>query len=442
MKKLIKPLLFTYLFTWIFTIGFYIISTSSSYPSFSKILESLISFLTNKSVLIFIHILFVFFFLILLIIKYFIDVYRKKGLKKCLSQVILRLILPVFILVYGLKYIFNENSKEDFKYEWKHAFENTSGVSKKRFLKDDKIRGMSVYRIGNRHPKKTIKELIKSNVEWVAILPYFYQENENSKKINAPDSLGVWSRRDSSFIKGINTLHKNELFVMLKPHLWMSSGWRSNINFDDKNDWNSWFASYRKNMLHFALLAQETNVDLFCIGTELRSSLQQAPKKWLSLIKEIKTIYKGKITYAANWDDTFEFTEFWNELDYIGIQAYYPLTQNRNPSLDEIKKGWNIHIEKLKTISNTFDKKIIFTEIGYRNDASATKKPWEWNSFFLSRIYTKKSNKTQFLAYKALFDKVWNEPWLAGFFPWEWNSSDFPIYKKPAQNMITIGYAK
>jgi hypothetical protein len=221
----------------------------------------------------------------------------------------------------------------------------------------------------------------------------------------------------------------------------MNSGWRSNINFENKSDWDSWFDDYRKISIHYALLAQKANVDLFCIGTELQSSLKAKPNKWLSLIKEIKSIYKGKITYAANWDDDFEFTEFWNELNYIGIQAYYPLTKNKNPSLEEIKKGWNIHIEKLKSISNKLDKKIIFTEIGYRSDVSATIEPWAWGSFF-ERLYTKKSDKTQLLAYQALYQKTWNEEWLAGTFPWEWNSSDFPIYRKPSENMIAIWYAK
>ena len=64
-----------------------------------------------------------------------------------------------------------------------------------------------------------------------------------------------------------------------------------------------------------------------------------------------------------------------------------------------------------------------------------------FGDLFLERFYTKKSDKTQFLAYQALFEKVWNEPWFAGVFPWEWDSSDFPIYEKPAQNMITVWYA-
>ena len=441
MKKTLKSLLYSYIFTWGFVFCFYIIQAFSNTASIPKIIDSFISLATSKSGFIFIHSLFIIFFLLLIITKYFIRVYRKKGLKRCLSQIILRLIIPVFILVYGVKFIIDYNNKEDFTYEWNTSVENTSKISKKRFLQDDKIRGMNVYRIGRRNSETTNNELIKNNIEWISVLPYFYQETENSKNINTPDSVGVWSRRDSTLIKGINELHQKQLFVMLKPHLWMNSGWRSNINFDDKKDWNAWFADYKKIMIHYAKMAQKTNVDLFCIGTELRSSLKEVPEKWLSLIKEIKTIYKGKLTYAANWDDDLDFTAFWNEMDYIGIQAYYPLTKNKSPSLEEIKSGWDTHLIKLQSISEKFDKKILFTELGYRADASATIEPWAWGSFF-ERLYLKKSDKTQLLAYQALYEKIWNKPWFAGTFPWEWNSGDFPVYGKPAQNMIAIWYAK
>jgi hypothetical protein len=390
--------------------------------------------------LILVHSLWAFFAIALILINYFISVYKKEGFKPFLKQLSLRLILPVTVLVFSLKLILYKNNQEDFNYQWKSSFENKTGISKKLFLKDDKFRGMNVFKLGRKNSETTIDALIKSNIEWVALLPYFYQETEKSKTVSTPDTIGKWSRRDSLFIKDIKILHTKEIYVLLKPHLWMSSGWRSNINFENTNDWTNWFADYRKNMIHYALMAEKTNVDLLCIGTELRSSLKHIPKKWLSLIKEIRAIYKGKITYAANWDDSFQFTEFWNALDYIGVQAYYPLTKNSSPTLEEIKKGWNVHIKKLKTISDTFDKKIIFTEIGYRNDASATIKPWVWGSFF-ERFYTKKSDKAQLLAYQALFEKVWNEPWFAGVFPWEWNSFDFPIYEKPAQNMIAVWYA-
>ena len=283
---------------------------------------------------------------------------------------------------------------------------------------------MSVYRLG-RNPH-TIDTLIKDNIEWVSIFPYFYQENEQTQEVNTPEIMGQWTKRDSVYMGNINNLHQKGIRVMLKPHLWMSDGWRSNIHFDSEEKWNVWFESYRKTMLHYAAMASETHVELFCIGTELNSSIEQQPDLWETLIRDIKTIYKGKLTYAANWNDRFEHISFWSELDYIGIQAYFPLTTHESPDLDTIKKGWDPHIEVLENVSEKYNKPILFTEIGYRNDIYATIKPWEWGSAF-TRLHTKKSDKTQQLAYEALFSKLWDKKWFAGMYAWQWNSGDFPI---------------
>ena len=442
MKKSVTQILKTYLFTWVFGFLFFGYFFFSSSSDFSELISSFFNFTASKSGILSIHVLFIIFFILFLILKYFISTYKKRGFKIALKKLILRLVLPVSVAVFVLKFILYQNNNEGFKYEWNYTSENKTNTSKKRFLTDSKIRGMSVYRIGrNRKVKLNLSELIKTNIEWVAVIPYFYQETENSTEINTPKEIGIWSKRDSSLIKGIQNSHKKGLFVMLKPHLWMSSGWRSNINFKNKTDWDTWFSSYRKNIIHYAKMAQESSVKLYCIGTELRSSLQQQPKEWLKLIKEIKAIYKGKLTYAANWDDSHDFTDFWNEMDYIGIQAYFPLTENSNPNLKEIEKGWDKHVIALKTLSEKYNKQVLFTEIGYRNDFSATQKPWEWGNP-LQGFTKKKSDRTQQLAYEALFQKVWKEEWFAGLFPWEWNSSDFPIYKKPSQNTITIWYNK
>lgn len=227
---------------------------------------------------------------------------------------------------------------------------------------------------------------------------------------------------------------------MLKPHLWMSEGWRSNITMDSKEEWDTWFESYKVHIIHYAKMAAETNTELLCIGTELKTSIDNQPEHWESLIKEIKTIYSGKLTYAANWDD-YELIDFWDELDYIGIQAYFPLTKTPNPDLELIKQGWKPHIQKLKTIASKYNTSILFTEVGYRNDTYATVTPWEWGSVF-SSLHTKKSDRTQQLAYEALFEELWDKEWFAGLYAWQWNSGDFPIRNRPAQNTIAKWFGK
>lgn len=440
MKKRILQILKVYGFTWLFCFLVFFYFTFSNADSFWELINSFFSLATRQTVFIAIHMLFLIFLSLFLIAKYFISTYKKKGFKIALKQFSIRVLLPVFLIFFIFKSVIFYNQNEDFDYEWNYTVENNTNISKNRFLVDKKIRGMNVFNIGRRKNLNTA-DFLKSNIEWISVVPYFYQETENSILIDIPKENGIWSKRDSSFIKDIEKLHQQDFYVMIKPHLWMSSGWRSNINFTDKKDWNSWFENYHNIMLHYAKMAEITNADLLCIGTELRSSLKEQPQKWLALVKEIKTIYKGKITYAANWDDDLDFTEFWNKMDYIGIQAYFPLTKNSNPDLEVIKNGWDKHLVYLKKISETYNKKILFTEVGYRNDLNATIKPWEWSNSF-QRFTRKKSDKTQALAYQALYDKLWNKHWFAGTFPWEWNSGDFPIYEKPAENVIAIWYGK
>jgi len=81
---------------------------------------------------------------------------------------------------------------------------------------------------------------VKSNVEWIAVHPYMSQFTETSHDMmSQPDKIGQWSEKDSVFIKDILKAKDKNFRVMLKPHLWVNGGWRANINFDTKADWDA-----------------------------------------------------------------------------------------------------------------------------------------------------------------------------------------------------------
>lgn len=429
MKKLI---LIIYLVNWgVFTILF-------------LIQDMPLSVLFTKDALLTIHALFIIISLPICLVKYLFDAKKEKKLRLAFKRILLRFLLPLGLCIVIIKCIVTYNQTEDFHYNWDYTIENTKEIASDKFNLDSKLRGMSAYAVG-RNRKIKLNDLVKSNVEWIAVHPYMSQLNETSyNMMSQPAVIGQWSKRDSAFIKGIREAKAKNFRIMLKPHLWVNSGWRANIRFDSDADWNVWFTNYKTNMLHYAKLAEYAKVELFCIGTELRSTLKNKSDKWLELIDEIRQIYSGKLTYASNWDDNsfYNNPKFWKAIDYIGIQAYYPLTTHKNPDLDDIKKGWNRYIVDLKKLHKTYNKPIIFTELGYRPDAEATVEPWEWYSLF-SKLQKKKSYKTQLLAYEAFFQKVWNQDWFAGVFIWQWNNSyDFSVRGKPAQNNISKWYSK
>ncbi|WP_120752592.1 hypothetical protein [Aquimarina sp. BL5] len=439
-----------YILAWLMSLILFIIGAVSAGLTFLESLQYFGKTLTRLKFVFAIHVLFIILYLLFLIFRYFVRIQKKKGFSVMIKRFSLRLFTPALVLFGMFKFIIIKNSSEDFQYDWIPSVENNSGISKNLYGIDGKHRGMTVFGWNyNDNNKAAIDDLVRSNTEWVAIVPFFDQEDEETLKMRTPKKVGQWSRRDSVYINRITELKGRNIHIMLKPHLWLSSGWRSNLKQSTSSDWDIWFDSYRKNMIHYTTMAAKTNVELLCIGTELKSSLIAQPEKWKTLIKEIKIIYKGKLTYAANWDGEYELIDFWDELDYIGIQAYFPLTETSNPDINTVKNGWNAHVEMLEALSKKHEKPILFTEIGYKSEASATIEPWEWGSA-LSILSKQKSDKTQQIAYQALYETLWDKDWFAGTYIWQWNiqsnmknaptNLDFSPRFKPAENTIAKWY--
>lgn len=59
-----------------------------------------------------------------------------------------------------------------------------------------------------------------------------------------------------------------------------------------------------------AEIARQERVDLFAVGSEYAASLNQ-PKQWKKVIRRVRSIYKGKITYVGNHDVSIRSYEAW-----------------------------------------------------------------------------------------------------------------------------------
>src|SRR3972149_3348136 len=117
--------------------------------------------------------------------------------------------------------------------------------------------------------------------------------------------------------------------VMMKPQIWIAyDSWPGNINFPNQESWNQWHESYENWILHYAILSELAQVDLFCIGTELVQATLQNPSRWRQTVQRIRQIYHGPLVYAANYGKEFEQLTFWDSLDYMGLDNYYPIRRS------------------------------------------------------------------------------------------------------------------
>lgn len=208
--------------------------------------------------------------------------------------------------------------------------------------------------------------------------------------------------------------------------------------------------SYRDFILRYADLAEQAQAEMFCIGTEFSRLSVEKPLFWKSLIRDVRLIYSGKLTYAANWYNEFEKITFWEDLDYIGIQAYFPLAKNKYPTVKQISKGWKKHLPTIKSVYKKYQRKILFTELGYKSTADSAISPWEWmdNPYSDHKTF---SAETQANCYEAFFNTVWGKEWFAGVHIWSVRSNDaesakgrnnldFTPLGKPAESVIAKGF--
>ncbi len=261
--------------------------------------------------------------------------------------------------------------------------------------------------------------LTEHNVEWIAQTPFGWQDAVDTPAIRLSTGGRVhWGETDDGLLRTVELARAAGIQTMLKPHIWVSRGaWRGDIYMTTDADWNAWFANYQTFILHYARFAEANDLPLLCIGTELHKTVVARPQKWSELIAEIRTVYSGKLTYAANWYEEFTVVQFWDELDYIGVQGYFPLGGETEPELDALIAAWQPHVAALRELQQRVGKPVLFTEIGYRSWRRAAEVPWEWpdrddDSGFDAVIQER--------LYEAFFRTFWHEDWVAGAYWWKW----------------------
>lgn len=287
----------------------------------------------------------------------------------------------------------------------------------------EKQKGAHVFGIGD---ATDFEPLEQDNIEWITLVGWGVQDDHNSQLMTHGngDSLRM-RRRDSSLLCRIELVHEAGFKVFVKPHIWVrapSDGkWRSDIYPTSDDNWALWQESYRTFILRYAKIAEAGDAEMFCVGTELSRLSVEKPAYWEGLIQEIRTVYSGKLTYAANWYNEYEKITFWDRLDVIGVQAYFPLVENECPSVEQISAGWMRHLTELEAVHKRYNRNILFTEMGYKSTSASAIKPWEWieNSAEEENVA---SVETQANCYKAFFNTVWDKEWFAGVHLWQYRA--------------------
>lgn len=280
------------------------------------------------------------------------------------------------------------------------------------------VRGMTVscptwgWEWGSDAMVSTLDVLQEHGVNWVSIHPYARIRNDGTVAWRDldPEAPPPWIARP------IHEAHARGMKVMIKPHLayWGSRfSWRGEIAFSDPEAQSRFFASYRRWVSQMAVASK--GADAFVVGTELDGTTAHTDQ-WRAVIADVRGVYDGPLTYAANWDQVRK-VGFWDDLDTIGVQAYFPVIPDAPPGTvpepAALDAGWDRILADLRVVHEETGKHIVFTELGYDASSNAAAEPWAGGG-------GSQGEEVQEACMRAALRAVDREPSVVGAFLWKW----------------------
>lgn len=254
---------------------------------------------------------------------------------------------------------------------------------------------------------RALDEVAGAGAGWVALTPTLYVRDRHDSTV----AEGRETPSDDSLRAAVRAAKARGLKVALKPHVDPRDGgaraWLS------PRDPDEWFRTYRVPLLRWARLAREEGCDLFVVGTEL-SLLTLPPQRaaWRSLIAEARAEFRGPLTYAANWHSAAH-VPFWKDLDFVGVDAYYPVAGGKDRRL--LALSWVPVRAELRALSALAGRPVLFTEFGAASQKGAALRPWEW------RDYADADPDAQAAYLESFAAAFAGRPWVAGFLHWAWD---------------------
>ena len=251
--------------------------------------------------------------------------------------------------------------------------------------------------------------------------------------------------------------------------------WRSTYNPANAA---AFFASYKSMIVSVAQLAQANGAASLSIGVELDQLTGPAYQSyWTDIITAVRAVFSGKLTYSSDWDDnqspwqgshglpagTGDLTtqvSFWSQLDYLGIDAYPPVSNAASPTVSQLVAGWTQTPTVPSTLATTGNQSLIsyfasvatatglpliFTELGYESATDAASQPFGSST----NTYDPSLQSNLYAAFFEAWRQSGNDT-LTGVYFWNWdpnatevgpgNPPNFSPQGEPAQAVVTANF--
>jgi hypothetical protein len=269
---------------------------------------------------------------------------------------------------------------------------------------------------GTEYTDALLDELVRLGANAISITPFGRIWSLQSTRI-ALDFEQPYQDNRRAVMRMIAQAKARGLRVLVIPHLWVETGgWRGEIDPGSPEGWRAYQASYRAFVLAWARDAQAAGADAFSIGVECKSWSGRFGDSWSALIADVRAVFHGPLTYSANWDEA-EDVLFWDQLDWIGVNAFYPLAHANDAPQTTYVASAGQALDALGQLSSALDRPVVLVEIGYTTRKNAAVEPWLWPDGMRDVVI---DEREQARALAAIAEAAARRPYVLGFFVWRY----------------------
>lgn len=265
--------------------------------------------------------------------------------------------------------------------------------------------------------REQLRRLVDLGLTHVALTPFAYTEGVDGSSFTFGSNLDR-SLTDDLLIQAAADARALGLAVTLKPHVWSRAFWTGGKSRQDMapadGDWQRWFDAYTAFAVHYAAVAARMQADLYVVGLEYLQATLTGPGGWAGVARACRQHFDGPLSYAANWYQEVQAFADWAAFDFIGVNAYYPLSKRPRPDVADLVAGWQPHLDALQTLSEQHARPVLFLEAGLQAVKGAAAHPWDHSADGDS------DEPLQARAYEALLHAAADRPWLRGVYWWKW----------------------
>ncbi len=296
----------------------------------------------------------------------------------------------------------------------------------------------------------------------------------------------AYTEQSSVIAATIAEANSHGLSVMVRPLIdfldtskigsYSMGDWRSTYN---PADVAAFFASYKTMIVSMAQLAQANGAASLSLGVELDQLTGPTYQSyWTDIITSVRAAFSGKLTYSSEWDDntspwqgqhgltagTGDLTtqvSFWGKLDYLGIDAYPPISDAANPTVAQLVAGWTQTptdsgalattgnqslISYFSSVATQVGLPLLFTEIGYESASDAARQPFGTST----GVYDPTLQANLYTAFFEAWQQSGNNA-LTGVYFWNWdpnaaevgpgNGPNFSPQGEPTQSVVAANFS-